>query len=186
MTISFPSTERSSTLHACGSHYANVYETSSKQNSTTYTVFGGIMRIERMQSENLVVQELPDCSRLLSDHDRETIMALNATAGAAWDACGSASTIAEVTDKMQRSLNATVSEELATLAISELEAKNLVKTSGAPLAGSRRRFIAQVGMAAVPLVIAMTESEQRAYAAQANSGKEGQGQNGQGQNGNKN
>jgi hypothetical protein len=30
MTISSPSTGRSSTLHACGSHYANVYETSSK------------------------------------------------------------------------------------------------------------------------------------------------------------
>jgi hypothetical protein len=30
MTISFPSIVRSSTLHACGSHYANVYETSSR------------------------------------------------------------------------------------------------------------------------------------------------------------
>ena len=130
------------------------------------------MGIERIRSENLIVQQLPDGSRLLSDHNKQTITALNATAGAAWDACGSASTVAEVTEKMQRSLDAAVSEELAALAISELEAKNLVKASGAPLADSRRKFIWQAGMAAVPLVIAMTESEQRAYADRAKSGTE--------------
>ena len=133
------------------------------------------MRIERVPSENLVVQKLPDGSRLLSDHDKQTIMALNATAGAAWDACGDASTVAEVTEKMQRSLDATVSEELAVLAISELQAKSLVKASGVPLSDSRRKFIWQAGMAAVPLVIAMTESEQRAYAERANSGKKDNG-----------
>ena len=135
------------------------------------------MHIERMHSENLVVQQLPDGSRLLSDHGTGTIHALNATAGAAWDACDSASTVADVTEKMQQSLNATVSEELAELAISELEANNLVKTSGATLADSRRRFIWQAGMAAVPLVIAMTQSEQRAYASRANSGTAIQNQN---------
>ncbi len=130
------------------------------------------MSIERIQSKNFVVQQLPDGSMLLSDHDKELIVALNATASAAWEACGIASTVADVAEKMQRSLDGTVSEELAALAISELEAKNLVKASGAPLSDSRRRFIWQAGMAAVPLVIAMTESEQRAYADRANSAKE--------------
>jgi hypothetical protein len=81
------------------------------------------MGIERMASENLVVHttrwfEAP------FDHDKQTITALNSTAGAAWDACGSARPL-PVTEEMQRP-PCHVSEN-SQPCISELEAKNPVK-----------------------------------------------------------
>ena len=127
------------------------------------------MQVERRQSDDVVVNLLPDGSRILLDKKNETVFALNATAGAAWDACSSATTVAELAEKMGQSLDATVSEDLAAAAIAELQDKNLVNASGAPLDGSRRKFIAQVGMAAVPLVVALTMTEQRAYADHAKS-----------------
>lgn len=127
------------------------------------------MQVKRRQSDDVIENQLPDGSRILLDRTNETVFALNATAGAAWDACGDATTVAEVAKKMEHSLEAGVSEELAAAAIAELQEKNLVMASGGPLDGSRRKFIAQVGMAAVPLVVALTMTEQRAYADYARS-----------------
>src|SRR5271170_3487647 len=90
------------------------------------------MQVERTNSDALVVNKLPDGSTVIVDAKNETVFALNATAGAAWDACDSSTTLAGVTESMQRSFDPEISEELAEEAILQLHGKNLVKTSGTP------------------------------------------------------
>src|SRR5271156_7158420 len=128
------------------------------------------MHVERANSDALVVNQLPDGSRIIVDPSNEKVLALNATAGAAWDACSDPTTLARVTDSMQRSLDPGVTEELAAEAILQLQDKKLVTTSGAFSQPSRRRFLATLGAAAVPLVVSLTIADQRAHAVLAASG----------------
>lgn len=120
------------------------------------------MEIERLQSDALVVNALPDGSKILVDHAKQTVFALNPTAGAVWDACCAPTSLADVASHTR------ISEDLAEAAVLELQAKNLVATAGS----SRRRFIKGAAVAAVaaPLVLSLTMTEQRAYASVANSG----------------
>src|SRR5277367_1304781 len=107
------------------------------------------MQIERLQSDALVENRLPDGSRVIVDPTNETVFALNATAGAAWDACGSPTTLAKVTDSMQRAFDPRATEELAEEAILQLQDKELVKTSGSSSQSTRRKFLATLGAVAV-------------------------------------
>src|SRR6201999_4297151 len=111
------------------------------------------MQIERTTSDALVVNKLPDGSTVIVNTTNQTVFALNTTAGAAWDACSNPTTLSEVTEQMQRSLTPGISEDLAQEAILQLEQQNLVKTSG--VQPTRRQFIASIGAAALPLVIAL-------------------------------
>lgn len=124
------------------------------------------MHVERANSDGLVVNQLPDGSKVIVDPTNERVFALNATAGAAWDACSNATTLAGVTQNMQRSLDPRINEELAEEAILQLQDKELVKTS---VPSSRRRFLATIGAVAVPLVVSLTIADQRAHAVYAAS-----------------
>jgi hypothetical protein len=128
------------------------------------------MQIERTNSDALVVNRLPDGSTVIVDAEHEAVFALNQTAGAAWDACRAPTTLARVTESMQRSFAPGISEELAEEAILQLHDKNLVKTSGAPSQASRRQFITTMSSIALPLVVSLSIAEQRAYAKNASSG----------------
>lgn len=128
------------------------------------------MQIERTNSDALVVNKLPDGSTVIVDTDNETVFALNATAGAAWDACSAPTTLAGVTESMQRSFDTEISEELAEEAILQLHDKSLVRTSGTPSQASRRQFITTMSSIALPLVVSLSIAEQRAYAKKASSG----------------
>src|SRR5271168_1985933 len=99
------------------------------------------MQIERTNSDALVVNKLPDGSTVIVDAENDAVFALNSTAGAAWDACGRSTTLAGVTESMQRSFDPGIREELAEEAILQLQDKNLVKTSGISSQASRRQFI---------------------------------------------
>jgi hypothetical protein len=127
------------------------------------------MQVERANSQDLVVSKLPDGSKVIVDPRSETVFALNATAGAAWDACSDPTTLAKVAEDMQRSFSPGITEELAEQAILELEAKNLVSTSGGAFKTTRRQMIATLGAIAVPLVVSMTVAEQQAHALHARS-----------------
>jgi len=139
------------------------------------------MLVERTNSDAMVINSLPDGSRIITDSQNERVFAMNATAGAAWDACRVPTTLSNVTGEMQRSLSLEVNEELAEDAILQLEQQKLVRTSGSSTVGTRRKFIATLGAIAVPLVVSLSVTEQRAYASQSRSGN-GQGANNQGQN----
>lgn len=150
------------------------------------------MLVERTNSNTFLVNPLPDGSRVVIDSENERVFAMNATAGAAWDACTVPTTLSAVTQSMQRSLHEEVNQELAEEAIQQLERQRLVKTSGTSPQPTRRKFISTLGAVAVPLVVSLSVAEQKAYAQRANSannrggngqGNGGQGNNGQGNNG---
>ena len=128
------------------------------------------MQIERGLQDAFVENHLPDGSRFLVDHRNETVYALNPTAGAAWDACSKPTTLCDVTREMQRSFDPEITEEFAKEAVLELQKRQLVTTSISGQNATRRQALKTLGKIALPLVIAMTLSEQRAHAQNANSG----------------
>lgn len=127
------------------------------------------MQVERVDSKTLVMNRLPDGSRIFTDAENQTVFALNATAGAAWDACNRATTLTSVAQEMQRSFDPKVSEELAHEAILQLQEKNLVTMSETSPTTTRRRMMASLGAVALPLVVSLTLSEQRANTVLASS-----------------
>ena len=133
------------------------------------------MQIERTNSDSMSINKLPDGSQVIVDSASETVFALNATAGAAWDACSSQSTLRGVAESMQRSFHQGTTEELAHEAILQLENHKLVKTSGLSSQANRRQFIAGLGAIGLPLVVSLTMADQRAYAEKARSCDQGNG-----------
>lgn len=129
------------------------------------------MQIERRDTSDLIVNGLPDGSKVIVDSRNEKVFALNATAGAAWDACSSQTTLAKVAEEMKNG-DANVTEELAEQAIDQLQQNQLVRTSGLLRNASRRQVLAGLGAVALPLVVSMTMTEQRAFAQVANSGQQ--------------
>jgi hypothetical protein len=126
------------------------------------------MHIERLQSDALVENRLPDGSRVIVDPTNETVFAMNATAGAAWDACSNPTTLSSVANEMRRSLNPAITDELAEEALLQLHDKKLVNVSSS-LPASRRQFLASLSAVALPLVVALTITDQKAHALVARS-----------------
>jgi hypothetical protein len=127
-------------------------------------------RIVRSESPELVVQTLPDGSTAIFDAATKNVYSLNPSAAAAWEGCGSATTLSELASAMSRRLSAPVTEELAHEAVSELSAAGLVTVSHAERFGtSRRDLIKQVAGVAIPVVLVLTGAQQRAHAQTAGS-----------------
>jgi len=118
------------------------------------------MQVERTSSNDLLVDKLPDGSKVIVDRENEMVFSLNATAGAAWDACNGPTTLSKVAEDMQRSLDPRVTEELALEAILQLQEKKLVTTSGLSSGGTRRAILAALSGIALPLVVSLTMAEQ--------------------------
>lgn len=127
------------------------------------------MQVERVNSSELVVNSLPDGSRVIVNSNNETVFAMNATAGAAWDACSGPATLANVTERMQRSFDPNVTEELAEAAVLQLQEKKLVKITGDVPKATRRAVLAGLSAVALPLVVSLTVGEQKAHALKARS-----------------
>ena len=122
------------------------------------------MQIERTNANHLSVDKLPDGSRVIVDRKRETVFALNTTAGAAWDACSRPTTLSKVAEDTQRSFDQAITEEIALEAILQLEEQKLVTTSGSSPESTRRRALATAAAIALPLIVSLTLAEQRAHA----------------------
>ncbi|MGA2211986.1 MAG: PqqD family protein [Bryobacteraceae bacterium] len=127
------------------------------------------MQIERTNANHLSVDKLPDGSRVIVDRKRETVFALNTTAGAAWDACSRPTTLSKVAEDTQRSFDQAITEEIALEAILQLEEQKLVTISGSSSKATRRRVFATAAAIALPLVVSLTIAEQRAHANSAGS-----------------
>ena len=133
------------------------------------------MQIERGPLDTFVENHLPDGSRILVDQKNETVYALNAMAGAAWDACSEPTNLYDVTNEMRRVLGNAITPELAEEAIQRLQERKLVNASvnrqqTNAQQTTRREVLTTLGKVALPLVVAMTLAEQRAHAAVATSG----------------
>jgi hypothetical protein len=126
------------------------------------------MQVERVSTTDFVINSMPDGSLIICDPKNQNVFALNATAGAAWDACSSPTTGDGVAEEMRRSFDPSITDELAEASILELEKKNLVTISGVGIA-TRRQVLAGLGAVALPLVVSLTMGEQRAHAQQASS-----------------
>lgn len=131
------------------------------------------MQVERTNASDLLIDVLPDGSRVITDPKSETVFALNATAGAAWDACGAPTNPSQVAKEMQRSLAPEVTEELALDAILKLQEKNLVTVSGSSTVTTRRQLVTSLAAVALPLVVSLTVAEQKAHAMSAKSTPKG-------------
>ncbi len=131
----------------------------------------GLMQVERVNSDVFNINRLPDGSRIFTDPKSGTVFALNAAAGAAWDACGCPTTLSGVAKEMRRTFDPQVTEELAHEAIAQLREKNLVTTSDVAPSTTRRRLIAGLSAAAIPLVVSLTIADQRAHSVLASSVK---------------
>jgi hypothetical protein len=127
------------------------------------------MQVQRAGSNDLKINQLPDGSKVIVDSRNDKVFALNATAGAAWDACSNPTTLSKVTQEMQHSFNPGVTEELAEAAILRLQEQNLVTVSGSAPGTTRRAVLATLTAVAVPLVVSLTMGEQRAHAQQTGS-----------------
>jgi hypothetical protein len=128
------------------------------------------MDIQRTNLCSLVVNELPDGSKIIVDSVNNTMFALNPMAAAAWNACRNPTTLASVTAEMRASLHPQTTEEQARQAVFELAEKNLVTTSGWPPQASRRGVLGSLGAAMLlPLVVSLSMAEQRAFAQNAGS-----------------
>jgi hypothetical protein len=124
------------------------------------------MRVERTNSNGLRVDELPDGSKVIVDPKSETVFALNATAGAAWDACSHPTTLSKVAKDMRRSIGKKISEEVALEAILQLQEKNLVTSDSSPDLTRRAMLPILTGIGiALPVVASLTLLQQRAHAA---------------------
>jgi coenzyme PQQ synthesis protein D (PqqD) len=128
-----------------------------------------MMLVERLNSNKLAVNALPDGSRIIRNPEDETVFALNATAAAAWDACSSAKTLDSVAEEMRRSFDPNVTDELAEASILELQEKKLVTISGSGFKATRREVLAGLGAVALPLVVSLTVGEQKVHAQHARS-----------------
>jgi hypothetical protein len=127
------------------------------------------MQIERVNPSDFVVKSLPDGSRIIVNSNNETVFAMNATAGAAWDACADPASLSNVTERMQHSFDPNVTEDLAQAAVLQLQEKKLVKVSGDMPKATRREVLAGLSAVALPLVVSLTVGEQKAHALNARS-----------------
>ena len=127
------------------------------------------MQLERVNPNDLVVNSMPDGSRVIRNSNNETVFALNANAAAAWDACSTANTISGVAAEMRRSFDPNVTDELAEACILQFEKKNLVKLSGSAPRATRREVLAGLSAVALPLVVSLTVGQQKAHAQDADS-----------------
>ncbi|MBV9403946.1 MAG: PqqD family protein [Acidobacteriaceae bacterium] len=126
------------------------------------------MKIERIQSGAFAEAKLADGSIAIFDAETKTVYSLNATAGAAWEACQHPATIRDVIQFMGRSLGQEVSKELALDALDHLQKQRLLKTS-LPSRATRRSVVRSAARLA-PVVLVLTAAEQRAFAQDAFSG----------------
>ena len=130
------------------------------------------MQVKRIGSTDLTVEKLPDGSTSIFDATSKTVYSLNATAAAAWEACGEASTLAQVVEAMQRSFNPGVTEETALEALLQLQEKGLVSVAVPHSGPTRRSAMAAAAALAAPVVLALTFAEQKAHAVVAASGRQ--------------
>ena len=121
------------------------------------------MLVERAESSFLQETKLPDGSRVVVDTRNDAVIAMNASAGLAWEACNEPTTLSAIAANVEK---AGMTPEAAEDAVFQLREKKLVTTSEVPQP-SRRTFIA--GMAAVPVVAAMSLAEQKVFAERAGS-----------------
>jgi len=105
------------------------------------------------------------------DERSKTVHSLNSSAAAVWEACEGGATVQRINATVERKLGAPVAADLVSDALAQLQRAGLIDTAGPIPAGTadpaRRSMLKRVAMAgaiAIPVVLTLAASEQRAYA----------------------
>lgn len=126
----------------------------------------------RAGDHSLAVEKLSDGSIAIFDQRSKSVHSLNVSAAVAWEACATGATLQQIAAALAEQFGVTGGEDLAHTAIEQLSRANLI-VSELPAVQSavgvdRRsmfKAIGTVAAAAAPVVLTLTASEQRAYAA---------------------
>jgi hypothetical protein len=135
-------------------------------------------RYTQVALTDLAVEKLVDGSMAVLDYRTMSVHSLNASASVAWEACTQGASLAEVRRALETQGGRPVGEEIALSALAQLQQVKLITTDSAvPSLGAghhpgvidsaRRSALLRLAAAAgiaVPLVLTLTASEQRAFA----------------------
>jgi len=130
------------------------------------------------------IEKLPDGSMAILDKRSKNLHSLNPSATALWEACAEGATLARITAAVQETYGAAITPEVIREAVTRLQSAHLIESEvSLPLEdhgvadqgvvdqgrrGALRR-VAAAGAIAVPVILTLAASEQRALAFQAKS-----------------
>ena len=132
-------------------------------------------RFTKCELEFLTVEKLTDGSTAIVDNRFKTVHSLNPSATAVWDACGQGATFEQIQSQIADSFG-TVDASVIRQALDQLQSANLIEAAPRAMENidlGRRNMLKRAGAAgafAIPVVLTLTASEQRAYAAITLSG----------------
>jgi hypothetical protein len=127
--------------------------------------------------EALSAEKLADGSTAIFDQRSKSVHSLNPSSTAVWEACAQGATVADIKKALEAKFGSPVDMDVIRLAIQQLQQVNLIE-SASPLPMEiadlgRRSMLKRVGAAgaaAIPVVLTLTATEQRASAFQSSSG----------------
>ena len=126
------------------------------------------IRYTQVVSEQLTIEKLPDGSTAILDRRTKNVHSLNLSATVVWEACKGGATLAEVRRALELRAGAPVDETLAQSALTQLQKVDLIQTD-APVApelsaAARRNTLLRAAAVALPVVLTLALSQQRAHA----------------------
>ncbi len=127
--------------------------------------------------ESLTIERLSDGSTAIVDNRVKSVHSLNPSATLVWEACARGATVEQIREAIEAQSGSPVDAEVIHQALAQLQRANLIE-SASPVSAeaidlSRRSLLKRAGTAgafAIPVVLTLTATEQRAYALQAISG----------------
>lgn len=125
--------------------------------------------LPRARTEGLVISELDD-ETLVYDLERHEAHCLNQTAALVWRRCDGKTTVAKMTDVIQKQLDTSVDVDIVWLAIKQLQRFHLIENGEGHVVTpvvSRRKLLLKYAPAALALPVIM--SIQAPAAGQASS-----------------
>jgi hypothetical protein len=114
--------------------------------------------LPRARTEGLVINELDD-ETLVYDLQRHEAHCLNQTAALVWRGCDGETTVAKMTDVIQKQLDTSVDVDIVWLAIKQLQRFHLIENGNAQVVApfvSRRKLLLKYAPAALALPVIMS------------------------------
>jgi len=125
----------------------------------------------RCGGEAILAEKLADGSTAIFDQRSKNVHSLNPSATVVWETCAGGATLVQIQAALERRFGAPVDFEVAEHAVAQLRQSGLIE-SDEPVAGAiidqgRRSLLKTAGAIglALPVVLTLTATEQRAYAA---------------------
>jgi hypothetical protein len=138
--------------------------------STASTTRATEARPQRLQADNLILEELQD-ELMVYDPDRNKAFCLNQTAAFVWKQSDGKTTVSEIAEHMQQQLKKPVNEQMVWFALDMLSKDGLLVpstiASAVPSGVTRRQLLQKLGAGAMalPVVTVLFVSPVKAHAS---------------------